>query len=67
MAWPVSHRGRAAFHAAAGCLTAALLAGATIVAQRGGGPTNDLPNPYQSIENAFTLPDGRTWGSVNEI
>jgi NHL repeat-containing protein len=67
MAWPVSHRGRAAFHAAARGLTAALLAGATIVAQRGAGPTNDLPNPYQSIENAFTLPDGRTWGSTSAV
>src|SRR5215831_5575699 len=67
MAWPVSHRGRAAFHAAASGLTAALLAGATIVAQGGAGPTNDLPNPYQSIENAFTLTDGRTWGSTSAV
>jgi streptogramin lyase len=48
-------------------LTAALLAGATIVAQSGAGPTNDLPNPYQSIENAFALPDGRTWGSTSAV
>ncbi|MBI3265203.1 MAG: hypothetical protein HYZ58_18910, partial [Acidobacteria bacterium] len=26
-------------------------------------PVNDLPNPYQTVENYFKLPEGRTWGS----
>src|SRR5215212_6624725 len=30
-------------------------------------PTNDAPNPYQSVENVFKLPDGRTWGSTSAI
>jgi streptogramin lyase len=30
-------------------------------------PTNDLPNPYQSVENYFKLPDGRTWGSTSAV
>src|SRR5215470_7317185 len=67
MARPVSYQARGVFHAAVSGLTAALLAGATIVAQGGASPTNDLPNPYQSIENAFTLPDGRTWGSTSAV
>src|SRR5258708_22354369 len=30
-------------------------------------PTNDLPNPYQSIENYFKLPDGRKWGATSSV
>jgi sugar lactone lactonase YvrE len=30
-------------------------------------PTNDLPNPYQTIEHYFKLPDGRTWGSTSAV
>jgi sugar lactone lactonase YvrE len=30
-------------------------------------PTNDLPNPYQSIESYFKLPEGRTWGSTSAV
>src|SRR5262245_16718980 len=64
----MSRPGRAGFHAAACILTAALGLRATIAAQRGpSGPTNDLPNPYQSIEGAFVLPDGRTWGSTSAV
>ena len=62
----MSQLGRARFHAACG-LTAALLSTATIVAQRDSGPTNDRPNPYTSIEGAFTLPDGRVWGSTSAV
>jgi sugar lactone lactonase YvrE len=35
--------------------------------QAGGGPVNDRPNPYQTIENYFKLPDGRTWGSTSAV
>jgi sugar lactone lactonase YvrE len=57
---------RARFHAAC-ALAATLLSGATILAQHDAGPTNDLPNPYRSIENAFALPDGRVWGSTSAV
>jgi len=62
----MSQLGRARFHAACG-LIAALLSSVAIVAQRDSGPTNDLPNPYQSIEGAFTLPEGRVWGSTSAV
>ncbi len=30
-------------------------------------PVNNLPNPYETVRNWGTLPDGRTWGSVSAI
>jgi sugar lactone lactonase YvrE len=30
-------------------------------------PTNEAPNPYQSIEGHFKLPEGRTWGSTSAV
>ena len=30
-------------------------------------PVNDLPNPYETVRNWGTLPDGRTWGSTAGI
>jgi len=30
-------------------------------------PTNDLPNPYKTVEGFFKLPAGRTWGSTSAI
>src|SRR3989442_570588 len=30
-------------------------------------PTNDLPNPYQTVANYFKLPAGRTWGSTSAV
>jgi hypothetical protein len=30
-------------------------------------PTNDLPNPYQTIVGWAKLPDGRTWGSTSAV
>jgi sugar lactone lactonase YvrE len=36
-------------------------------AQADGQPTNDSPNPYQTIENYFNLPAGRTWGSTSAV
>jgi sugar lactone lactonase YvrE len=30
-------------------------------------PTNDLPNPYQTIENYFKMPAGRTWGATSAV
>jgi sugar lactone lactonase YvrE len=30
-------------------------------------PTNDLPNPYQTVEHFFKMPDGRTWGATSAV
>jgi DNA-binding beta-propeller fold protein YncE len=30
-------------------------------------PTNDLPNPYETITGWAKLPDGRTWGSTSAV
>jgi sugar lactone lactonase YvrE len=30
-------------------------------------PTNDLPNPYRTIEGWARLPEGRTWGSTSAV
>ncbi len=30
-------------------------------------PVNDAPNPFQSIENYFKLPEGRAWGSTSAV
>ena len=30
-------------------------------------PTNDLPNPYQTVADYFKLPEGRKWGSTSAI
>ena len=30
-------------------------------------PTNDAPNPYQTIEGWAKLPDGRAWGSTSAV
>ena len=33
----------------------------------GDGPFNDLPNPYTTVTDFFTLPDNRTWGSTSAV
>lgn len=30
-------------------------------------PTNELPNPYQTVENHFKMPAGRTWGATSAV
>ena len=30
-------------------------------------PTNDLPNPYETIEHFFKMPEGRTWGATSAV
>jgi DNA-binding beta-propeller fold protein YncE len=30
-------------------------------------PVNDLPNPYQTVENYLKLPAGREWGSTSAV
>jgi hypothetical protein len=30
-------------------------------------PTNDLPNPYQTVADFFKMPEGRKWGSLSAV
>jgi sugar lactone lactonase YvrE len=40
---------------------------AHVIAVGNAQPTNDLPNPYQTVEHYFKLPEGRTWGSTSAV
>src|SRR6476620_5495766 len=44
----------------------AALAVAPVVAQDV-QPTNDAPNPYNTVKDYFKLPEGRTWGSTSAV
>jgi sugar lactone lactonase YvrE len=52
-------------------VTAVTVAGAgyQVLAQGGAmmPPVNQAPNPYQTVENYFKLPEGRTWGSTSAV
>ena len=45
----------------------AVLAGAVAFAQNTTTPTNDLPNPYETIKEPLKLPEGRKWGSTSAV
>ncbi len=51
-------------HAAAAAILLAIVCG-TSGAQS--APTNDLPNPYRTIEGWAKMPSGRTWGSTSAV
>jgi streptogramin lyase len=38
-----------------------------VQAQTPMAPVNDAPNPYETIDNYFKLPEGRTWGSTSAV
>jgi sugar lactone lactonase YvrE len=46
---------------------AAALSGLTLLAQQAVQPTNDAPNPYETIEGWAKMPEGRTWGSTSAV
>ncbi|MGQ0736406.1 MAG: peptidyl-alpha-hydroxyglycine alpha-amidating lyase family protein [Acidobacteriota bacterium] len=48
-------------------LTIALSIGTSLIAQATQAPTNDAPNPFQTIENHFKMPEGRTWGATSAV
>ena len=48
-------------------VAAVAMCGWRVFAQATAAPTNDLPNPYQTIANNFKLPEGRTWGSTSAV
>ena len=71
---PVSRSG--ARRLAAVLAAALLLSPAAALAQRGSSgpaehadvePVNNLPNPYETVRDWGTLPDGRSWGSVSAV
>lgn len=53
----------------AGVCVVAAMTGARMLAQGGAAmpPVNQAPNPYQTIENHFKLPEGRAWGSTSAV
>ncbi len=61
-------RARRMMLALAGVTFVALAAfGARVHTQVDVKASNDVPNPYQAIENYFKLPAGREWGSVSAV
>ncbi len=71
---PVSRAG--ARRLAAALAGALLLSAGAALAQRGSSgpaehadvePVNNLPNPYETVRDWGTLPDGRSWGSVSAV
>jgi len=52
---------------AAALVLAAAAAGWRVYAQAATEPINKLPNPYQTIDDYFPLPSGRTWGSTSAV
>ena len=56
-------------HIHAARIPAAVLAlsACTLWAQSTQAPTNDLPNPYETVADYFKLPAGRTWGSTSAV
>ena len=47
--------------------TAIAAFGCQAFAQTEPPPVNDAPNPYQTVEGYFKLPEGRTWGSTSAV
>src|SRR5262249_6950457 len=43
------------------------MSGWRALAQAPTAPTNDVPNPYQTVADYFKLPAGRTWGSTSAV
>ena len=46
-------------------LFAATVSPLDIAGQADMAPTNNLPNPYRTIEGWAKMPAGRTWGSTS--
>jgi sugar lactone lactonase YvrE len=47
-------------------LIAAFMIATPVVAQDT-QPTNDAPNPFNTVKDYFKLPEGRTWGSTSAV
>jgi hypothetical protein len=51
----------------AGIAASAAYQAAPAAAQSAVAPTNDAPNPYQTIEGWAKMPEGRAWGSTSAV
>lgn len=65
--WPADRRLIATSSLLVLSVAATLCLPARAVAQMSIAPTNDLPNPYRTIEGWAKLPPGRTWGSTSAV
>jgi sugar lactone lactonase YvrE len=63
----MSQASRAKLLVGAAVLSVAGLGSWRVYAQASAEPTNDAPNPYQTIEGFFKMPEGRTWGSTSAV
>jgi DNA-binding beta-propeller fold protein YncE len=45
----------------------AIVAGGSLGAQSAPSPTNELPNPYRTVEGWAKMPAGRSWGSTSAV
>jgi len=53
---------------AVGAIAAVVVLGTgRVMTQAADQPTNDLPNPYQTISGWAKLPEGRPWGSTSAV
>jgi sugar lactone lactonase YvrE len=48
-------------------LSSVLFVAATLSAQDAVKPTNDLPNPYETVSGYLKMPAGRSWGSTSAV
>jgi DNA-binding beta-propeller fold protein YncE len=47
--------------------TVIAIAAVSVFGQMSVTPTNDAPNPYETVANYFKMPEGRTWGSTSAV
>jgi sugar lactone lactonase YvrE len=59
----MSHVSRSALFA----IVIVSMVGTRVFAQATSQPTNEAPNPYQTVENHFKMPEGRTWGATSAV
>ncbi len=65
--FPMSHATRLNVTLAAAVVAVLAGSGWAVQAQKDMPPTNDAPNPYQTVSDYFKLPAGRTWGSTSAV
>ena len=63
----MSHRPRLNRYLGASVVAVIAVGSWQVQAQKSMAPTNDAPNPYQTVSDFFKLPDGRKWGSTSAI
>jgi sugar lactone lactonase YvrE len=63
----MSHSNRVRFVLGAAIVAVLVLSGGKAFTQNNVQPVNDLPNPYQTVENWAKMPEGRTWGATSAV